>query len=133
MLTSPPRPRTMRIGPGKKRGWRPSFTPFANYKQTAQKMIESMFSDKTTPAQREEIRSKMTATPQYVMASAMEGMLAMEAPKPREIYSVPVLAIMAGKPGGSNYEAQLRAVFPNLGQYEAWVGSGHFLMMESAD
>lgn len=34
------------------------------YKETAQKMIETMFWDKTTPAQREEIRSKMLATPQ---------------------------------------------------------------------
>lgn len=104
-----------------------------NYKQTAEKMIESMFSDKTTAARREEIRSKMTAAPQYVMASAMEGMLAVEAPKPRETYNVPVLAIMAAKPGSSNYEAQLRAVFPNLRKYETWVGSGHFLMMESPE
>src|SRR6185295_4498854 len=36
------------------------------YKDTAQKMIETMFSDKTTPDQRQEIRSRMLATPQYV-------------------------------------------------------------------
>ena len=29
-------------------------------------------------------------------------------------------------------EPKLRAVFPNLA-YEAWEGSGHFLMMESPD
>jgi pimeloyl-ACP methyl ester carboxylesterase len=104
-----------------------------NYKETAQKMIETMFSDKTTPAQREEIRTKMTATPQHVMASAMEGMFALEAPKPDETYSLPVMAIMAAKPGRPSSEAQLRAVFPNLRKYEAWEGSGHFLMMESPD
>jgi pimeloyl-ACP methyl ester carboxylesterase len=103
------------------------------YKETAQKMITGMFSDKTTPAQREEIRSKMTATPQHVMASAMEGMFALEAPKPGETYSLPVMAIVVATPGRAGYETQLRAVFPNLRKYEAWEGSGHFLMMESPD
>src|SRR5438477_5459859 len=40
------------------------------YKDQANKMIEGMFSDKTTPAQRQDIRTRMMATPQYVMASA---------------------------------------------------------------
>ncbi len=103
------------------------------YKATAQKMIEGMFSDKTTPTQREEIRSKMAATPQNVMASAIEGMFAMEAPKPGETYGVPAMAIVAATPGRVGYEAKLRAVFPNLRIYQAWEGSGHFLMMESPD
>jgi pimeloyl-ACP methyl ester carboxylesterase len=103
------------------------------YKATTQRMIEGMFSAKTTPAQREEIRSKMGATPQHVMASAMEGMFAMEGPKPGETYSVPAMAIMVATPGRVGYEAKLRAVFPNLRKYEAWEGSGHFLMMESPD
>jgi pimeloyl-ACP methyl ester carboxylesterase len=102
------------------------------YKETARKMIETMFSDKTTPAQREEIRSKMMATPQHVMASAMDGMFAMEAPKPGETYALPVLTIMAVTPGRTGYEALVRKVFPNL-TYEEWQGSGHFLMMESPD
>src|SRR5260370_41602108 len=50
-----------------------------NYRQTQRKMIEGMFSKKTTPAQREEIRTKMMATPQQVLASAMQGMFALEA------------------------------------------------------
>lgn len=103
-----------------------------NYKETAQKMIESMFTDKTTPAQREEIRSKMLATPQHVVASAMEGMFAIEAPKPGETYPLPVMAIMAATPGRAGSEAFVRTVFPNL-TYEEWQGSGHFLMMESPD
>jgi pimeloyl-ACP methyl ester carboxylesterase len=103
-----------------------------NYKETAGKMIESMFSEKTTPAQRDEIRSKMLATPQQVMASAMDGMFAMEQLKPAETYTLPVLAIMAAAPGRVGYDAKLRAVFPNL-EYEEWQGSGHFLMMESPD
>ena len=49
------------------------------YKESAAEMIESMFSDKTTPSQRDEIRGKMLSAPQHVMASAFEGMLALEA------------------------------------------------------
>jgi pimeloyl-ACP methyl ester carboxylesterase len=100
-----------------------------NYRETQRKMIEGMFSAKTTPEQREEILTKMGAAPQHVMASAMEGMLALEAPKAGE-YSLPVMAISQVRPG---FEARLRATFPNLRKYEAWEGSGHFLMMESAD
>ena len=74
----------------------------------------------------------MRATPQNVMASAMEGMFALEAPKPGETCLVPVLAIMVQTPGRAGYEAQLRTVFPNL-TYEGWQGSGHFLMMESPE
>jgi pimeloyl-ACP methyl ester carboxylesterase len=102
-----------------------------NYRDTTGKMIESMFSGKTTPAMREEIRAKMSATPQHVVASAMEGMFAMESFKPGESYNIPAMAIVASvRPGD---EAQLRVVFPNFRKYEAWQGSGHFLMMESPD
>lgn len=104
-----------------------------DYKESADKMIATMFSDKTTPAMREEIRSKMLSAPQHAMASAFEGMFAMEPPKPGETYDLPVMAIMAKNPGRKNYEAQLRTVFPNLKRYEEWEGSGHFLMMESPD
>ena len=102
-----------------------------DYRDMTQRMIEGMFSDKTTPAMREEIRSKMGATPQHVLASAMEGMFAVEPFKPGESYNIPAMAIVAtARPGD---EAQLRAAFPNLSKYEAWPGSGHFLMMESPD
>jgi pimeloyl-ACP methyl ester carboxylesterase len=103
------------------------------YKEAAEKMIASMFSDKTTPAMREEIRAKMTSAPQHVMVSAFEGMFAMQAPKPGETYSLPVMAVVVQTPGRAGYEAQLRTVFPNLRKYEGWEGSGHFLMMESPD
>jgi len=102
-------------------------------KQQATMMIASMFSDKTTPAQRDEIRTKMLATPQYVSASAMEGMFGMQPLKPGETFKVPAMAIMVATPARANYEAQLREIFPNLRKYEAWEGSGHFLMMESPD
>jgi pimeloyl-ACP methyl ester carboxylesterase len=57
----------------------------------------------------------------------------MEGPKPGETYGVPAMAIMVAAPGRVGYEAKLRAVFPNLRKYEAWEGSGHFLMMESPE
>jgi pimeloyl-ACP methyl ester carboxylesterase len=104
-----------------------------SYKESADKMIGSMFSDKTTAGMREEIRSKMLSAPQHVMASAFEGMFAMEPPKPGETYSLPVMAIMAQGRGRQSREAQFRAVFPNLRKYEDWEGSGHFLMMESPE
>ena len=103
-----------------------------NYKETVGKMIEGMFTAKTTQAQREEIRTKMMAAPQHVVSSAMQGMFALEAPKTGETYNLPVVAILSenARPGS---EARLRAIFPNLRKYEAWEGSGHFLMMESPD
>lgn len=104
-----------------------------DFKDSADKMIASMFSDQTTPAMREQIRSKMLSTPQHVMASAFEGMFAMEGVKPGETYSLPVMAIVAKAPGRPSNETQLRAVFPNLRKYEAWEGSGHFLMLESPE
>ena len=103
-----------------------------NYRETVQKMIEGMFSAKTTAAQREEIRGKMMATPQHVLASAIQGMFALEAPKAGETYGLPVMAIMAAPQTQPGYEVRLRSVFPNLRKYEAWEGAGHFLMMESA-
>jgi pimeloyl-ACP methyl ester carboxylesterase len=104
-----------------------------DYKVTMQQMIEGMFSAKTTPAQREEILAKMMATPQHVVASAMQGMFALEGPKAGETYRLPVMAIMSAAQARPGFEARLRTVFPNLRKYEAWEGSGHFLMMESPD
>jgi pimeloyl-ACP methyl ester carboxylesterase len=76
----------------------------------------------------------MLTTPQHVMASAFEGMLALEPLKPGETYDVPTMAVMAERtPGLSGYEARLRAIFPNLVTYEGWQGSGHFLMLESPE
>lgn len=102
------------------------------YRNVTKGMVESMFSDKTTPAMREEIRTKMAAAPQHVLASAMEEMFKFEAPKPSETYQIPVLAISA-RAADPKSEAQLRAAFPKLFAYESWEGSGHFLMMESPE
>ena len=68
-----------------------------DYKDVAGKMIEAMFVPATTPAVREEIRSKMLATPQHVMASAMEGMGELSTWKLDPI-PVPTLSIAARNP-----------------------------------
>jgi len=104
-----------------------------NYKEMTQAMIEGMFSAKTTPAQREEILTKMMAAPQHVVVSAMQGLFALEAPKAGETHRLPVMAIVAAAPARSGYEARLRTEFPLLRKFETWEGAGHFLMMESPD
>ncbi len=100
------------------------------YKETMTKMIDGMYSAKTTPPMRAEITSKMTATPQPVVVGAMRGMFAMPGVKAGEKYDVPVLVIMNANPPRQGYEERLRAMFPKLRGYEAWEGVGHFLMME---
>jgi pimeloyl-ACP methyl ester carboxylesterase len=99
----------------------------------AEKMVAAMFSDKTTPAMREEIRTKMLAAPAHVRASAFEGMYRMEPLKPGESYGAPALAVMTLASSRVGYEERLRALFPKLWRYEGWEGAGHFLMMESPD
>ncbi len=103
------------------------------YRKMAAGMVEGMFSARTTPALREEIKGKMATAPQHVMASALEGMFAAEAPKPGETFPLPVLVIVAAGPSRVGDEAVLRTAFPSLRKYEAWEGAGHFLMMESAE
>ena len=102
------------------------------YKTTMKKMIESMFSSRTSPALREEILSKMTAAPHYVVASAMQGMLAYSAPKDA-LSHVPAMAIMVKHGDRPGTEDSLRIVLPDLRVYQEWEGAGHFLMMEQPE
>lgn len=95
------------------------------------KMIDSMFTDRTTAVQRDEIRTKMLAAPRHVRVSAMAGMVALEPPTAAEKYGIPSLFIVAGRPERKGYDARVRALFPGAA-YEEWAGYGHFLMMEDA-
>jgi pimeloyl-ACP methyl ester carboxylesterase len=97
-------------------------------KQTVGKMIVSMFSEHTPPAMRDDIRAKMLATPSNVMASAMEGMMAMK-PVTETWPKLPVLAIMTKRGDSSEYQDYLKAHF-DLRGYVELEGAGHFLMME---
>jgi pimeloyl-ACP methyl ester carboxylesterase len=97
-------------------------------KQTAGKMIASMFSEHTTPDMRDDIRAKMLATPSNVMASAMEGMMAMK-PVTESWPQLSVFAIMTKRGDSSAYQEYLKAHF-DLRGYAEFEGAGHFLMME---
>ncbi len=97
-------------------------------KQTAGKMIASMFSEHTPATMRDDIRAKMLATPSQVMASAMEGMMSVK-PVTEAWPKLPVLAIMARRADSSAYREFLRTHFA-LSDYVEFEGAGHFLMME---
>jgi pimeloyl-ACP methyl ester carboxylesterase len=104
-----------------------------NYKTWMGLIVNSMFSAKTTPAMREEIKSKMLSTAHNVVLSAWQGMQTITPPAANENYKIPACAIMIGRPTSPAYEKRLRTTFPNLRGFEAWEGSGHFLMMESPE
>ncbi len=107
-----------------------------DYKASMVKMIDWMFTAQTPAALRDEIRAKMTATPQHVLASAMEGMMAlMDQQQKYARFELPALAILArrGNRPGPEYEPYLRTVFPHLRGYQVWEGAGHFLMMEQPE
>jgi pimeloyl-ACP methyl ester carboxylesterase len=99
-----------------------------DYKAAMAGMFKFMFTDQTPAAMQDGIRTKMLAAPQYVVASAMEGMLALE--PGTTTFPVPTMAIMVKRPSQITYEEYLRSLFPNLRIYQAWEGAGHFLMME---
>ncbi len=99
------------------------------------KMVDGMFTQQTPEALREQIRTRMFSTPQQVLASAMEGMMALATEwqdRPRR-FEAPALAVMARRAGRAGYQDYLRGIFPNLAGYEEWDGAGHFLMMEQPE
>ena len=100
-----------------------------NYKQLGEQMLSMMSGPNLSAADRERIKTSMLNTPQYVMASAMEGMFDNSIWGLDKI-NVPVLAIMAKNP---MYPAGMEQAYhdtaPNL-DFQMWDGVGHFLMME---
>ena len=101
-----------------------------DYKAAMAGMFKFMFTSQTPPAMQDEIRTKMLRAPQYVVASAMEGMMALEPLPAKTQFPVPAMAIMVKRPSQTTYEEYLRSLFPNLRIYQSWEGAGHFLMME---
>jgi len=99
-----------------------------DYKATAARVVGTMFTKQTDPALKAEIETKMLATPQYVMASAMEGMWAM-APVTERYPRVPVEAVMQKRGDSSGYQQFLKQHFDLVG-YREFEDTGHFLMME---
>jgi len=94
--------------------------------------LKFMFTEQTPPTLRSEIERKMSVAPQYMLASAMEGMMALDPPVNAH-FEVPAMAIMVKRASQADYESHLRTLFPNLKTYQAWEGAGHFLMMEQPE
>lgn len=80
-----------------------------------------------------EIRTTMSATPDYVGLSAMEGSLKgglRERDQMKNKVTVPVLVIAAQSgPWKPDAETVVRSVAPKL-EFHSWPGVSHFLMME---
>lgn len=91
--------------------------------------IESMFGERTPPELREQIRSRMLATPEYVRVAAVSSASQLAPPKPGETYGLPVLSIQPTPAGPDTRTPALRRIFPRV-TVESWPGAGHFLMME---
>jgi pimeloyl-ACP methyl ester carboxylesterase len=91
--------------------------------------VEAMFSAKTSPSLRSQIRAKMLATPEYVRVAAVTSRSELDPPSVGEAFDIPAVAIQAAAKGTEERAAAMRTVFPNL-RLEKWEHSGHFLMME---
>jgi len=103
----------------------------SNYKQTASAMIDGMMST-ASPQLKEEIKTGMMATPEYVAISAMEDMMG-EKSYPQDKIGVPVLAILADSPFWTpDTEQYLRSVTTDL-DFRMMKGVSHFLMMEKPE
>jgi len=99
-----------------------------NYKTFANHMLDFMFTENTPPALREQITAKMLRAPQYVMASAMEGMVSMS-PVTESWPTLPVAAMMVKRYNSALYQDFLKEHF-HLVDYRDFEGAGHFLMLE---
>jgi pimeloyl-ACP methyl ester carboxylesterase len=102
-----------------------------DYKDAVTRMLDFMFTKQTDPALRRSIETRMLSAPQYVMASAMEGMSAM--PPLTESYPrLPVGAVMVKRGNTTGYQKFLKEHFDLVG-YREFDNAGHFLMMEQPD
>ena len=103
-----------------------------DYEEKTGKFIDNMTSSIPDPALRENIKTTMLRTPQYVGLSEFESTLDPELWKPDKI-NVPVLMILAKQPVWSaEYEQFARGIVPDL-DYQVWDGVSHFLMMEQPE
>ncbi|MGH9658279.1 MAG: alpha/beta fold hydrolase [Bryobacteraceae bacterium] len=103
-----------------------------DYKENLLKSVEFMLGPAAPAPLREEIKTKMSATPQHVMVSAMEGMADWTYGDPSPI-RVPVLAVFARGSGIKPEEEKFAASFIPKLEWVVWDGVGHFLMMEKPE
>ncbi|MBV9397001.1 MAG: alpha/beta hydrolase [Bryobacterales bacterium] len=94
------------------------------------RQVNAMFSDRTPPDMRDEIRSKMLSTPEYVRIAAVTSISKIPPPNPAHAFDIPALAVISSY--GFQQAAAMRRIFPQL-QIEKWDMYGHFLMMEDAE
>jgi pimeloyl-ACP methyl ester carboxylesterase len=102
-----------------------------DYKDNLGRMLESMFTPDTPEALREDVARKMLSTPQFVVASAMEAMMAFP-PMRERWHDVPVAATMVKRDGSEQFRTFLKSHFELL-RYEDFDHAGHFLMMEQPE
>jgi pimeloyl-ACP methyl ester carboxylesterase len=99
------------------------------YKETINQMFTMMNGPNLATEARERISVSSSATPQYVLVSAMEGM-ADASIWGEDPINVPVLAVMAKNPFlPANVEESFRALAPKM-EFHMWNDVGHFIMME---
>jgi pimeloyl-ACP methyl ester carboxylesterase len=102
-----------------------------DYKATAMRILDSMFTKQTDPSLRNQIQTKMLSAPQYVMASAMEGMMRAE-PLTESYPRLPVQAVMVKRGNSTAYPEFLKQHFSLVG-YREFDDAGHFLMPEQPE
>lgn len=100
-----------------------------NYPAGAAKSVDGMLEPIRDEKLKQEIRSAMLATPDYVGLSALEGMMD-EKIWTNDQINVPVLAILAQSPWWKpDTETVYRSIAPDL-DFRMWQDVSHFLMME---
>jgi pimeloyl-ACP methyl ester carboxylesterase len=96
------------------------------------KSVEEMFSDKTPEPVRQEIRSRMLATPKWVRVAAVTSPSSLPPPGKDETFPIPAIAIQAASNGTEARFAIMKTLFPSM-RLEMWEGNGHFLMREEPE
>jgi pimeloyl-ACP methyl ester carboxylesterase len=102
-----------------------------DYKDNLGRMLDSMFTPETPESLREDVVKTMLSTPQFVVASAMEGMMAFT-PVRERWHDVPVAATMVKRDSSEQFRTFLKSHF-ELVRYEDFDHAGHFLMMEQPE
>ena len=102
-----------------------------DYHSCERERIERRFIPEAPQELRDEVSSKMLATPQHVMVSTIEGLAD---PGTWDVTPVdaPTLLINSFEYRKHTSEAFLRQMLPTL-DFQNWHGVGHFLMMEQPD
>ncbi|MGZ5437654.1 MAG: alpha/beta fold hydrolase [Pyrinomonadaceae bacterium] len=99
------------------------------YREQIDTMFRMMFGGGLPAEVQQRIKASTANTPQYVLASAFEGM-ADSGIWGEDKINLQVLAIMAKNPfSPPNVEESFRGIAPKM-EFHMWDGVGHFLMME---